>query len=435
VLGSETGAETTGKFIVIFKDDAVTDKSTVSTLSRVAGLRQVTVSADFGERDGASKALASSDPVYFEKLGIVVVAKQESVESLAATTASEDSPILAIEPEYIAYPSVAPDMSLPLEYLRGYRDAVNELYDQLANHGVEAGVEAEIAAFQDTPQFTWGLQATRVSTSSRSGQGIRVAVLDTGLDFQHPDFRGRAPQSRSFVPGVTPDDVAGHGTHCTGTSCGAARPASGVRRYGVAYNAQIFVGKVFNNAPRPQAPTSSVVAGIEWAMTNDCRVASLSLGAPINQKIMQYETPIRRALNAGTLVVCAAGNNAQRPANPGFVEPPANADAAMAVAAVDSRLRIAVFSARSSQLNGIGGIVNIAAPGVSVFSSVPIAQGSHALFNGTSMATPHVAGIAALWSQATGETGQALWNRLVQTARPLNLPSVDVGTGLVQAPP
>ncbi|MEY9748848.1 subtilisin family serine protease [Bradyrhizobium japonicum] len=418
---------------MIFKEDAVTDKN---TLSRVAGLRNMTVSADFGEREGAAEALASSDPVFFEKLGIAVVAEQEAVESLAAATASEDSPILAIEPEYIAYPSVAPDMSLPLEYLRGYRDAVNELYEQLANRGAEPGVEAEIsAAFQDTPQFTWGLQATRVSTSSRSGQGIRVAVLDTGLDFQHPDFRGRAIQSRSFVPGVTPDDVAGHGTHCIGTSCGAARPASGVRRYGVAFNAQIFVGKVFNNAPRPQAPTSSVVAGIEWAMTNGCRVASLSLGAPINQKIMQYETPIRRALNAGTLVVCAAGNNAQRPANPGFVEPPANADAAMAVAAVDSRLRIAVFSARSSQLTGIGGTVNIAAPGVSVFSSVPIAQGSHALFNGTSMATPHVAGIAALWSQATGETGQALWNRLVQTVRPLNLPSVDVGTGMVQAPP
>jgi subtilisin family serine protease len=437
VLGSESGAETTGRFVVIFKDDAVTQKSVVSnTLHRAAGMRRMTVSADFSEREGAAEALAGSDPVHFEKLGIVVVTDQDAVASLASTAASEDSPILAIEPEYIAYPSIAPETSLPLEYLRGYRDAVNQLYDQLANRGTEPGVEADIAAtFQDTPQFTWGLQATRVSTSSRSGQGIKVAVLDTGLDFQHPDFRGRAIQKNSFVPGVTPDDVAGHGTHCIGTSCGAARPASGVRRYGVAFNAQIFVGKVFNNAPRPQAPTGSVVAGIEWAMTNECRVASLSLGVPINQKIMQYETPIRRALRAGTLVVCAAGNNAQRPANPGFVEPPANADASMAVAAVDSQLRIATFSARSSQLTGIGGIVNIAGPGVSVFSSVPIAQGSHAPFNGTSMATPHVAGIAALWSQATGETGQALWNRLMQTARPLSLPSLDVGVGLVQAPP
>src|SRR5262249_30708139 len=148
-------------------------------------------------------------------------------------------------------------------------------------------------------------------------------------DFQHPDFQGRPITKRSFVAGVTEQDIFGHGTHCVGTACGPQRPATGVRRYGVAFGAQIFVGKVFNNAqPRPGAPTSSVVAGIEWAMENECRIASLSLGAPIDQKILQYEVPIRRALAAGTLVVCAAGNNAQRPANPGFVEPPANADAA-----------------------------------------------------------------------------------------------------------
>ena len=140
---------------------------------------------------------------------------------------------------------------------------------------------------------------------------------------------------------------------------------------------------------------------------------------------------MRRALNAGTLVVAAAGNNANRPSNVGFVEPPANADAAMAVAAVDSNLRIAQFSARSSTVTGVGGSVNIAAPGVSVFSSVP---GGHSFFNGTSMATPHVAGLAALVSQATGDVGPALWSRLLQTARPLGLPSADVGAGLAQAP-
>jgi subtilisin family serine protease len=208
-----------------------------------------------------------------------------------------------------------------------------------------------------------------------------------------------------------------------------------VRRYGIAFGAQIFAGKVFNNdQPRPGAPTASVIAGIEWALTNGCRVASLSLGAPVNQKILQYEVPVRRALQGGALVIAAAGNNAERPAEPGFVEPPANADAAMAVAAIDKRLRIAEFSARSSQLTGVGGLVNIAAPGVDVFSSVPVARGKHGLKNGTSMATPHVAGIAALWAQVTGESGNALWNRLLQSVRPLNLPSVDVGAGLVQAP-
>jgi subtilisin len=432
-----TGLQTTGRFIVIFKQEVAGEKEAIPfALNKVAGIRHVIPSSDYQASGVEADDLAKGDAVHFRKLGIAVVSGEQAHQELAATASDTDSPILAIEPEYIAYPSVALNSGLPLEYLRGYRDAVNQLYDKLSSREVPFGVEAEeLAAFQDTSQLTWGLQATRVSTSSRSGQGIKVAVLDTGIDFQHPDFRGRDIQSQSFVSGVTVDDIFGHGTHCVGTACGPQRPFSGVRRYGIAYGAQIFVAKVFDNAqPRPGASTGAVIAGLEWAVTNGCRVASLSLGIPIDQKIMQYEVPMRRALEAGTVVVAAAGNNAQRPGNPGFVEPPANSDAALAVAAVDSQLQIAVFSARSSQVTGTGGTVNIAAPGVSVFSSVPVAKGTHALFDGTSMATPHVAGIAALWAQATGESGHALWNRLLQSARPLELPSVDVGSGLVQAP-
>ncbi|HEX8845165.1 MAG TPA: S8 family serine peptidase [Pyrinomonadaceae bacterium] len=437
ITGEGGGVETTGRFIVVFKKEASASKAMIlSTLNQVAGLREVASSSDYEGGAIEAKDLAESEVVQFDNLGIALISGEESVQALAASAADADSPILAIEPEYIAYPSGTLPGELPLEYLRGYKDAVNQLYDQLSSRtGAVAGEDAEISAtFQDTSQFTWGLQATRVSTSQRNGQGIKVAVLDTGLDFQHPDFRGRAIVSRSFS-GFPVQDIHGHGTHCIGTACGPQRPASGVRRYGVAFASQIFVGKVFNHAqPRPQAPTGIVAAGIEWAISNGCQVVSLSIEVPINQQLMQYEESIRRALNAGTLVVAAAGNNANRPSNPGFVTPPANADASMAVAALDSQLQIARFSARSSQLTGVGGRVNIAGPGVAVFSSVPVSQGLHALFDGTSMATPHVAGIAALWSQATGESGAALWSRLLQSARPLSLSSVDVGSGLVQAP-
>lgn len=433
-IDNSTGVETTGRFIVIFKDGASESNTIRTTLNQVAGLKDITASSDFAEGAVAADDLAHSDVVQFDKLGIAVVSGDQDIQALAAAMSDSGSPILAIEPEYIAYPSQLASATLPAEYLRGYRDAVNQLYDGLIN-GAAAETEAEILeTFRDTAEFTWGLQATRVNSSQASGQGIKVAVLDTGLDLQHPDFQGRAITTQSFVSGVTVQDIHGHGTHCIGTACGAQRPASGVRRYGIAFGAQIFAGKVFNNEARPGAPTGSVIAGIEWALTNGCRVASLSLGAPVNQKILQYEVPVRRALQGGTLVIAAAGNNAQRPAEPGFVEPPANADAAMAVAAIDKRLRIAEFSSRSSQVTGVGGMVNIAAPGVDVFSSVPVARGKHGLKNGTSMATPHVAGIAALWAQVTGESGNALWNRLLQSVRPLNLPSVDVGAGLVQAP-
>jgi subtilisin family serine protease len=426
------GVETTGRFIVIFKEGATDPKKIKSTLSDIAGIKDITASSDYPTGPIDADDLAESDVVQFEKLGVAVCSAEQDIQALAAAAADADSPILAIEPEYLAHPSA----EVPLEYLRGYRDAVNQLYNELAKGGTTAAVEAELAAvLRDTSQFTWGLQATKVSTSPRSGQGIKVAVLDTGFDLQHPDFRGRAITSQSFVSGVSVQDIHGHGTHCIGTALGPQLPSTGVRRYGVAFGAQIFVGKVFNNRqPRPSAATGNVIAGIEWAMTNGCRVVSMSLGVAINQKIQQYETPIRRALEAGTLVVAAAGNNAERPQNPGFVEPPANADAAMAVAAIDNRLRIAEFSARSSAQTGVGGLVNIAAPGVDVFSSLPVSRGGHGLLNGTSMATPHVAGIAALWAQATGESGIALWNRLVQTVRPLSLASADVGSGLVQAP-
>jgi len=433
---SQGGVATTGRFVVIFKKDAIADKAAIkSTLNEVAGLRDIVSSSDY--EDGAVDAadVAGSNAVHFEKLGIMIVSNEESVQALAASTSDADSPILAIEPEYIAYPSEPQPADFPYEYLRGYKDGVNLLYDQLSTRKVSTVEEAEIlAGFQDTAEFTWGLQATRVNTSQRNGQGIKVAVLDTGLDLQHPDFSGRAITSKSFS-GFPVQDIHGHGTHCIGTACGPQRPASGVRRYGIAFGAQIFVGKVFDHAvPRPQAPTGNVVNGIEWALGNGCQIISLSIGVRINQKIMQYEVAIRRALEAGTLVIAAAGNNANRPTDPGFVEPPANADDSMAVAAVDSQLQIARFSSRSSQVTGIGGRVNIAGPGVAVFSSVPVSLGGHAFFDGTSMATPHVAGIAALWSQTTGETGNALLTRLLQSARALNLSSADVGSGLVQAP-
>lgn len=430
------GVETTGRFIIIFKDGARDDATIKSTLDNVAGLKNITAATDYKDGAIATEDLAGSEVLHFNNLGITVVSEEDAVQSLSASVSDTDSPILSIEPEYLAYPSQTMMSGQPLEYIRGYHDGINDLYKRLTGEEVVSEAQGQLSAtFQDTAQFTWGLQATKVSTSKFSGRGIKIAVLDTGLDLNHPDFFGRSITSRSFVAGInTAQDIHGHGTHCIGTACGPKQPATGVRRYGIAFESQIFAGKVFNNAPNPGAATGDIIAGIEWAISNGCRIVSLSLGIGINQKIDQYEVPMRRALDLGTLIIAAAGNNARRPMNPGFVEPPANADAAMAVAAIDNQLRIASFSARSSSVTGVGGIVNIAGPGVEVFSSVPVARGRHAFLNGTSMATPHVAGIAALWTEATGESGIALWNRLQQSVLPLNIPSSDVGAGFVQAP-
>jgi len=200
---------------------------------------------------------------------------------------------------------------------------------------------------------------------------------------------------------------------------------------------QSITGDRASRAPptsRRERSTSgrNILAGMNWAIANGCAVISMSLGANVPTVSQAYETVGRRALRAGTLIVAAAGNNAQRRfGNLGFVGVPANSPSIMAVAALDAAIEIADFSARSNAVGG--GHVDIAGPGVAVYSSWPLPQRSRTI-SGTSMATPHVVGIAALWCEATGARGSALWAQVVSSARGLPLPSVDVGAGLVQAP-
>lgn len=136
---------------------------------------------------------------------------------------------------------------LPVEYLRGYQAAVNHLVNSmLASGGLAGGVAEQAVAAIDESTVTWGLQVTKVAASQFSGRGIKVAVLDTGLDRGHPDFQGRAITARSFVQNQGVQDGHGHGTHCIGTSCGPLHSIQ-LPRYGIAYRASIFAGKVLND--------------------------------------------------------------------------------------------------------------------------------------------------------------------------------------------
>ena len=162
----------------------------------------------------------------------------------------------------------------------------------------------------------------------------------------------------------------------------------------------------------------------------------MSLGAatrPGQSFSFIFEIVARRVTRAGTLIVAAAGNESRRES--GIVSPvghPANCPSIMAVGALDSQLRVAPFS--NGGINPQGGQVDIAAPGVDVRSSWRMPTGYRTI-SGTSMATPHVAGLAALHAQANPDsTPREVWSLLTQTARRLPLPSLDVGAGLVQAP-
>lgn len=367
----------------------------------------------------------------FPKLGVAVITlDDDALGRMSAARDDDDSNILDIEPERMYY-ALGDESALSLSYLKGYRDAVDHLYQKaLGEDAGDTAADAALGAFLDDAQSTWGLKATRVMSSNFTGKGIKVAVLDTGFDLSHPDFRGRAITSKSFISGEVVQDGNGHGTHCIGTSCGF-KDVNG-RRYGVAYRASIFAGKVLSNAG--SGATSGILAGMEWAITSGCHVISMSLGNTVTTSSTAYETIGRRALQNGCLVVAAAGNHGQLSPPANTVGQPANSPSIMAIAAVNNTLQRASFSCVSGPTSGAN--VDIAGPGVNVYSSWPtnVAPNRYRSISGTSMATPHVAGIAALYAEAYRARGAQLWQIMTSRARRLPLPSSQVGSGLVQAP-
>ena len=415
----------TGRYIVLFhpgKTDAGVQALEEDSSLKVAS----TKGTEAGILSVADQT--SADAVVFDKIGVAVVsATPQQLQSL--NIGQSASAIASIRPERYLYASSGM-LSVSTDYLHGYQAGVDHLVEALL--GTSKGASSAAMA-QDETSTTWGLQATQVIASKFSGQGIRVAILDTGLDLTHPDFAGRNITRQSFVDGVaTAQDGHGHGTHCTGTSCGPQNPAV-LPRYGIAYNADIFIGKVLDDTGK--GAEQAILAGINWAITNQCKIVSMSLGRPVGvgeAPDPDYEAIGQRALDQGTLIIAAAGNDSSRPGNTAPVGAPANSSTIMAVAAIDASSQVAFFS--NGGVNPGGGQIDVAGPGVDVYSSWLLPK-QYNTISGTSMATPHVAGIAALLAEANPKaSAHQLWSLLTQTAQRLPLPSTDVGSGLVQAP-
>lgn len=409
---------------------------------QAAGFR-VASSSDFKTAKAVPNDFDGADVQVFERFGIAIVRREGERLKPMLEKAMADNVVSAVRPERQyrklgrpAAPSastvipgpIMPASLLDRDYLRGYRDAVVHLVDRVITDERVDGARA--AAQFDESTVTWGLEATLASLSQLTGAGIKVAVLDTGFDETHPDFLGRLVTKKVFASRSTPGDVDGHGTHCIGTACGPLRP-TGVPRYGIAHEAHIFAGKVLGDDGF--GTDRSVIAGMDWAVEQGCQIISMSLGAGTSigdQPSDDYEQIGQVCLDAGTIVIAAAGNESERPGVIAPVGSPANASTIMAVGAVDRNMRIASFSCGAMNQ---GQEVDIAGPGVDVLSAQP--GGRHARFSGTSMATPHVAGIAALIASSdTKFRGWALWARLEQLVRPLSAPARDVGKGLVQTP-
>lgn len=400
---------TTGNYLVLLEDDAAADAA--QTMSRVAGLRTAST-ADASAGVLAAAQLSDADCLILHNLDVAVVSAAADQVDALARAADSPGPLALVEPERIVY-------------------AIGGDPAEATGATPQPAPAAPAAPPVDETTFTWGLQAVGVDQNTPTGAGIRVAVLDTGVDLDHPDLSGRKLVTRSFVQGQSVQDGHGHGTHCIGTSCGPRRPETGPG-YGLASAAEIYAGKVLSD--EGSGSDGGILQGISWAIENGCRVISMSLGAattPGQAFSRVFERAARRALQRGTLIVAAAGNESDR--SSGVIAPvghPANCPSIMAVGAVDVRRQIADFS--SGTVDAIGQ-VDVVGPGVDVYSAWPMPT-RYRRISGTSMATPHAAGVAALIAQDRNARAWQLWAGLAQTARRLKLPSTDVGAGLVQVP-
>lgn len=309
----------------------------------------------------------------------------------------------------------------------------------------------------------WGIKAVGADTSPFSGKGVVVAVLDTGIDPTHPAFAGVTLVRKNFTA-AGDDDEHGHGTHCAGTIFG--RNTNGTR-IGVAPGVtKALIGKVLGQGG---GSSDKIADAILWAVENGAHVISMSLGIDfpglvkrlidsgfppelassralegyrLNVQLFEKLASLVRGRGAfsgqPTLLVAAAGNESERDVNPDFeiaVSPPAVSEGMISVAALGqgdpAGLTIATFSNTGANLSG---------PGVAIVSAKR--GGGLASMSGTSMATPHVAGVAALWAEKITQTRSLNafeWlGRLTGSATSASLKPgfdpFDVGAGLAMAP-
>ncbi|RKF24610.1 S8 family serine peptidase [Micromonospora globbae] len=255
--------------------------------------------------------------------------------------------------------------------------------------------------------------------AGRDGSGVRVAVLDTGVDAGHPDLAGRIAESQDFTGSGSARDGHGHGTHVAATIAGSGAASDGLRK-GVAPGAKLLIGKVLDDSG--SGYDSGIIAGMEWAAHSGAKVVSMSLGgAPTDGTDPMSQAVNDLTADTGALFVIAAGNEGAART----VGSPGAATSALTVGAVDRNDDLADFSSRGPRVGDNGLKPEITAPGVDIVAAraagttmgTPVGD-AYTTASGTSMATPHVAGAAAILAQEHPDwTAGRLKDALVSTAR------------------
>lgn len=209
------------------------------------------------------------------------------------------------------------------------------------------------------------------------GEGVKVAVLDTGIDTDHPDFESAIADTADFT-GDGIEDANGHGTHCAGII--GAR-LNNVGFVGVAPKCQLLIGKVLDDEGR--GDYQWIAEGIDWAANQGAHIISMSLGGPVSTNILHKA--VHMAMAKGVYIICAAGNEGSLYRN--SVGYPGRYGGVVTVASHDRNGNRSGFSSR-------GGEIDFMAPGSNIWSTYK--DGGYAELSGTSMATPFVAGLSAL---------------------------------------
>jgi thermitase len=250
------------------------------------------------------------------------------------------------------------------------------------------------------------IQAPEAWDLTRGSSTIRIAILDTGIDQDHEDLKDKIVANKNFTTSRTVDDRYGHGTHCAGIAAAITDNGKGVA--GVGFNTSLMNVKVLGDNGSGQY--SWIANGIIWAADNGAHVISMSLGGSSSSTTLK--DAVSYAYNKGVVLVAAAGNdNTDSPTYPAYYEE------CIAVAATDQNDAKASFS-------NYGSWVDIAAPGVSIYSTLPnhpnrIGTRNYGSLSGTSMATPHVAGVAALIKARYPNMSNAeIAQKIISTADP-----------------
>ncbi|MFU8854839.1 S8 family serine peptidase [Micromonospora sp. SL1-18] len=295
---------------------------------------------------------------------------------------------------------------------------------------------AEVSLDQSVPM----IGAPAAWSQGFDGTGETVAVLDTGVDLNHPDLAGQIVGTRIFTGEASITDQHGHGTHVASTIAGTGAGSNGKYK-GVAPGADLLIGKICTASG--SCPTSATIAAMEWAAPL-ADVVSMSIGSNVGDSGASPEAMAINQLSAShphTLFVVAVGNNGQQGA--GSIASPGSADAALTVGAVDKQGKLAYFSGRGPRLGDSAIKPDVTAPGVGIVAAraagTSMGTPVNTLYtsaNGTSMATPHVSGAVAIAMQHNPElTAKQVKAELIATGRPSADASVyEQGGGLIDVP-